>query len=74
MNITAIKKFIGADCRRVRRADGRTQADLAFELDTQQENISRFERGNMGLEALVGYSKAYGVNPGRLLNKAIKQS
>ena len=67
-----LSAYIGANVRRVRRALGLTQAELAEAAGFNGRHIQRIERGvvDLKVESLAVLAKVLGVSPGALLRPA----
>lgn len=61
---------IGPRIAAARKAAGMTQADLAAEMETDQQVISRYEQdvvGNMALKKILEFAETIGIHPSELI-------
>ena len=61
---------IGPRIAAARKAAGLSQAELAAELDTDQQVVSRYEQdvvGNMALKKIVEFAEAFKIHPSELI-------
>jgi transcriptional regulator with XRE-family HTH domain len=65
------KRLVGANVRRLRKAKGLTQEQLAFEADIDLTYMGGIERGrrNPSLMVLVALADALGARPADLLKR-----
>jgi transcriptional regulator with XRE-family HTH domain len=65
------KRLVGANVRRLRKAKGLTQEQLAFEAEIDLTYVGGIERGrrNPSLMVLVAIAKALGARPADLLKR-----
>lgn len=66
---TLIGVVIGEEIRRIRKARGLTQEDLAKKLGSHREIVTRVESGKhcMTTENLIDYARALQVHPAYIL-------
>lgn len=65
------KRLVGTNVRRLRKAKGLTQEQLAFEAEIDLTYMGGIERGkrNPSLAVLVSLAKALGARPADLLKR-----
>jgi len=65
------EEVLGANIRRLRRAKGLTQEQLAHDADMAMRYVAGLERGeeNPSLRYLVKLAEALGTEPGELLRR-----
>lgn len=66
-----IRKTLGANLKRLRRAKGWSQEEYAFEAGIHRTYVSDIERGsrNPTIEILVKLAKPLGVEPADLIRR-----
>ncbi len=70
-----IRKQLGLNVQRLRRAKGWSQEDLAFESGLHRTYVSGIERGvrNPTITILAKLAKSLGVSPGLLVESQSKK-
>lgn len=65
-----IRRKLGLNIKRLRKAKGLSQEDFAFEAEIHRTYVSDVERGsrNPTITVVEKFAKALGVTPGHLLD------
>lgn len=64
---TEVDAFVGAQLKRMRKAAGYSQTELANQVGVTFQQIQKYERGTnrIGASRLWGFCKVFDVSPGR---------
>lgn len=64
---TEVDAFVGAQLKRLRKAAGYSQTELANQVGVTFQQIQKYERGTnrIGASRLWGFCKVFDVSPGR---------